>query len=151
MLMTVKDLANMQGVSERWIRMQIAELGIEPEVDNNMNYVVHKIGPGRPELFYDSDVFLQQIEKRSDLKVAKQLSDQGKLKFIIGHIELEGTAEERERIRLAIDNEVAAEVKQIRDEYYDLSHELLTNVTKAKSDIEATYMRQLAHQRRYGL
>jgi hypothetical protein len=93
-LMTNKELAVYYYVAERTIRRWIADADIEPE-----ELRINPQGSKTP-LYSQSklDTYVQLMDTES------MKADATKLKFMIGHIELEGTIEQREGIRAFIDN-----------------------------------------------
>jgi transposase len=94
-LMTVQQLAEKYNVSTKTIRRWIADAEIEPA-----ELVIPKAGGHRIPL-YSRD----QVDTSVHLIETKELkSDTSKLKFMIGHIELEGTEQQRQSIREYIDN-----------------------------------------------
>jgi predicted transcriptional regulator len=96
-LMTVAEIAEAKGTSERTIRRMIAEVDIDPE-----ELKINQQG-GRPTPYYKLSILDAALSDFKDSKLIEQTSDKTKVKFLIGHVELEGTEEQKKAIRAWID------------------------------------------------
>jgi hypothetical protein len=113
-LMTVAEIAEKKGVSTRWIRAQIADLELDPDG--------YKKNTGaRDTPLYSLSVLEQESSKTQDSKLVSQLSEKSKMKFMIGHVELEGTPEQVQQVRMYIDDQRAqieglwADIKELNE------------------------------------
>lgn len=95
--MTIKELALSKEVSERTIRRYIIACELDPE-----GYASNMQGIQTP--LYDKLKFDTAMSNLSDSQHFSKLSDESKLKFTIGHIELEGTSDQRDALRAYLDN-----------------------------------------------
>jgi transcriptional antiterminator len=108
--MTVQQLAEKYAVSTKTIRRWIADAELEPD-----ELVIPKTGGHKVPLYS-----IDQVDANVHLKEVGELkSDTSKLKFMIGHVELEGTNEQRKAIRDYVD----AIQHQLDDVRYDLQYE----------------------------
>jgi hypothetical protein len=96
-LLPVQMIATVKGVSQRWVRQQIADFALEPvelrETDAH----------GSKQAYYSLKELEAAVSGKKDMDAVSQMSDAGKTKFLIGHIELEGTPEQQQAIRLYVD------------------------------------------------
>jgi hypothetical protein len=95
-LMTYEELASEYEVTVRAVKRWVADTNIEPV------QVVQGTG-GRPKVLFDKIQLDEALVALADLKHVEKLSDTGKIKFMIGHVELEGTSEQRDALRAYID------------------------------------------------
>jgi uncharacterized protein YjcR len=106
-LMTVKQLAEKYAVSTKTIRRWIADAELEAVM----------VSTDSTHTNYYDQTRLDMHVQAGDAEGLK--SDTSKLKFMIGHVELEGTNEQRKAIRDYVD----AIQHQLDDVRYDLQHE----------------------------
>jgi phenylalanyl-tRNA synthetase alpha subunit len=110
-LYTIAELAAYKNVSMRTIRQLIANLDIDPD-----DYVANTQGSKTP--LYTLSKLELQSSSLQDIEAVQKLSDAGKLKFMIGSIELEGTVEQKAKIRAYIDSK-DNEIKQLTSKLQD--------------------------------
>jgi hypothetical protein len=97
-LMTVKEIAEAKSISERMVRYNLAETGLEPEM-------VDSSAHGKPKLFYSLDKYEAVTSHLSDQKLISQLSADTQRTVAYGFIERYGTQEERQALRDFIDKQ----------------------------------------------
>jgi predicted transcriptional regulator len=122
-LVSVAEIAEKEGVSEKTVRYWMAEMVFEPE-----ELRINPQGSRTP--LYSWTKWELQLPIYREQKVIEKLSDSGKLKFMIGHIELEGTEEQVAAIRGYIDglrlqlenkNEELKMITDSRDHYEEMA------------------------------
>lgn len=77
-LMTVQQIAENKGVTERTVRNWIASCEIDPEM------LQEQERGGKPVPWYDLDRMESALSVRIDISLASKMSDTGKLKFMTG-------------------------------------------------------------------
>jgi ribonucleotide monophosphatase NagD (HAD superfamily) len=95
-LMTIAELAQSENVSTKTLRNWLAECEIDPT-----GFKKNLTGSDSP--IYDVQSVKLKFQAFKDFRLANKMSDQGKLKFMIGHVELEGTSQQRDALRNYVD------------------------------------------------
>jgi hypothetical protein len=146
-LMTIQELAIAFNVSDRTVRTWIAEIGLEPSELKLNTY-------GKPTGYYNR----KSISDYKDSGLIEQLSEKSKLKFMVGHIELEGTEEQRTAIRHYVDQlqlqlqhkeALLLEEKQYNANVWEIAHKNNNTLIKqVRQDNAVQYERLFEETRR---